>query len=320
MAETTKVQTVAAGVPRGTQGFVGTLSWCWRHPSVTALEVLWRWAFGVAAMWFVGRRVWSILMDATGGVYDWSRLGLNNITVVDPVGAAKKLAVAISVLLPPLVHLAKWMGVPWLLGWIVISAVGRTAVLRRADPALRSRPGTLMVLQLIRLVALVGSFLVWFSLLTEVGQRTVTAPMMAGEEPNLLGYFAVAIVLTLGMFTLWAIASWGLSIAPLMAMLYDVGPMASLRRGFRLGPMRTQLVEVNLVLGIVKIALLVLLMVFSATPLPFETITTTAFLAWWTAAVAVVYFVASDFFHVARLVNYLHLWRRYDGERKGDRG
>ena len=71
-----------------------------------------------------------------------------------------------------------------------------------------------------------------------------------------------------------------------------------------------QLAEINLVMGIVKIALIVLAMVFSATPLPFESVATTAFLLWWSLGVAVLYFVASDFFHVARLVAYLDLWRR----------
>ena len=35
---------------RGTQSFVHTLSECWRRPSLTALEVLWRWAYGVPAL------------------------------------------------------------------------------------------------------------------------------------------------------------------------------------------------------------------------------------------------------------------------------
>ena len=60
-----------------------------------------------------------------------------------------------------------------------------------------------------------------------------------------------------------------------------------------------------------KIALLVLAMVFSATPLPFESVTTPGFLAWWSAGVAVLYLLASDFFHVARLLGYLELWRTY---------
>ena len=66
-------------------------------------------------------------------------------------------------------------------------------------------------------------------------------------------------------------------------------------------------------MGIVKIALIVLAMVFSATPLPFESVTTPEFLMVWWAGVTVLYLVASDFFHVAQLVGYLELWRAYEG-------
>ena len=300
------------GMVRGTQWFVGALSWCWRHPSVTALEVLWRWLFGIPALWIAGRQIEHLLSSATGGTYDWSLLGLDHLTVVDPIGAATKLAVASSRLLPPTLALARWLVPPMLLTWIVVSSLGRTLVLRRADPALHKRPGTLMLLQVLRVASLAASFILWFELLTTVGARTVTGPIAAGLEPNLLLYFAVAIVGTLALFTLWALVSWVLGVAPLLAMLHDRGALQSLRDAVRLGPLKLKLIEINLVMGIVKMALLVLAMVFSATPLPFETIITQQFLLWWTAGVALIYFVASDFFHVARLVNYLQLWRSYE--------
>jgi hypothetical protein len=128
-----------------------------------------------------------------------------------------------------------------------------------------------------------------------------------------VGYCAAAIVTTLGLFTLWAVMSWALSVAPLLAMLRGLGVMASLRAAFQLGPLKAKLVEINLVMGIVKIALIVLAMVFSATPLPFESVTTPAFLFWWWVGVTILYFFGSDFFHVARQVAYLQLWRAYEG-------
>ena len=49
---------------RGTQSFVHTLSECWRRPSLTALEVLWRWAYGIPAL-LVLRYEWlKILREA----------------------------------------------------------------------------------------------------------------------------------------------------------------------------------------------------------------------------------------------------------------
>jgi hypothetical protein len=37
-------------------------------------------------------------------------------------------------------------------------------------------------------------------------------------------------------------------------------------------------------------------------------------MTWWYVGVTVLYFVASDFFHVVRLVSYLELWKVYDVE------
>ncbi len=62
--------------------------------------------------------------------------------------------------------------------------------------------------------------------------------------------------------------SWVISVAPLLAMRRGLGAVASLQAALRLGAVKTKLVEINLVMGIVKIALLVLAMVFSASPLP----------------------------------------------------
>ena len=69
------------------------------------------------------------------------------------------------------------------------------------------------------------------------------------------------------------------------------------------------MIEINLVLGIVKIALMVLAMVFSACPLPFQSVMTDEFLFWWNVAVGIWYFLSSDFFHVARVSAYLRLWK-----------
>jgi len=97
-------------------------------------------------------------------------------------------------------------------------------------------------------------------------------------------------------------------------MLRGLGVGGSLAAAFRVGPLKSKLVEINLVMGIVKIALIVLAMVFSASPLPFESVATPEFLLWWWVFVTGIYFVASDFFHVARQVAYLQLWRAYEME------
>ena len=292
---------------RGTQSFVHTLSECWRRPSLTALEVLWRWAYGIPALLVLRYEGLKILQAAP---LDYA--ALKNMTVLDPMGSAQTLAKAMALLLPQVLEVALWLAPLLLVVWVVVSAAGRTVVMRRADKRLHAQVGTLIVLQALRVVALLGSFAFWFWCMERVAELTVTGPIAAGGEPNLVGYFSLVIVATLGLFTLWAVVSWALSVAPLLAMLKGLGVGGSLSAAFRLGPLKSKLVEINLVMGIVKIALIVLAMVFSATPLPFESVTTPNFLFWWWTGVTVLYFVGSDFFHVARQVAYLQLWSAYE--------
>jgi hypothetical protein len=280
---------------------------CWKRPSLTGLEVLWRWVVGVPAaalIWFHAARVVRESGVDLGAV--------RRISLADPDGAAAILSGIAGALRPGALRLAEWLVPVLLAAWVLVSAVGRTAVLRRADPRLHRRFGAVMVLQAIRVIALGGSFVGWFMLVQWAGQVAVAAPVAAGGEPNTVLYATLVIVVSLGLFTLWAVVSWALSVAPLVSMLRGTGPAASLAGAFRVGPMRGKLVEINLVMGIVKIALIVLAMVASASPLPFESVESAAFLTWWYIGVTVLYFVASDFFHVVRLVAYLKLWRVYE--------
>ncbi len=154
--------------------------------------------------------------------------------------------------------------------------------------------------------------MLWIAGLHWIASVAVVRPLAHGGEPNLVLYFALTIVETLGLFVLWAIVSWVFSVAPLLAMLRGLGPAASLRAATRLGALRGKLMEINLVMGIVKIALIVLALVLSACPLPFESVATPEFMHWWYANVTVLYFLGSDFFHVARLVAYLRLYGMYE--------
>lgn len=303
------VVAAADGSVRGTQSFVHTLAACWKRPSLTAIEVLWRWIFGMPAMFVLWRLGKKILAETPLDV-----AALQAMTVTNPLRASETLAEAMAVLLPPVTAVAMWLVPVLALVWVIWSSLGRTMVLRRMDGSLHARPLSLMALQAIRLVALGSSFAGWFLCLQWAARVTVTDALSRGGEPNLVGYLALAILSTLGFFTLWAVVSWIFSVAPLLAMLRGTGAMDSLAESFRLGPLKGKLMEINLVLGIVKIALLVLAMVFSATPLPFESVATPEFLTAWWIIVGLLYLVASDFFHVARLMGYLHLWQAFEAQ------
>ncbi len=301
------LEIAADGSVRGTQSFVRTLSECWSRPSLTGLEILWRWLYGAPAL--------VLVLHVAKGILSGVPLNteaLKSMSLLDPMRFAATLAEATQALWPPVSRAAVWVAPLLLAVWVVWSSLGRTVVLRRMDSRLHARPLTVMVLQLIRVIALAGTFLLWFACVRWGAEVTVTGPLAHGGEPNLVGYFALAIVSTLGLFTLWLISSWFLSVAPLLAMLRNLGPVASLIAAMRLGPVKGKLMEVNLVLGIVKIALLVLAMVFSATPVPFESVATPEFLRQWWIFVSLLYFIASDFFHVARMLAYLKLWWAYE--------
>ncbi len=265
----------------------------------------------------VGAKLHGVLLAATGGTLDPGTLGLDRALLNDPVGAltadpmgaAGKFAGAVGLVLPGMEHIAVWLAPMLLVIWVVVSSVGRTVVLRRADTRLQASTGTMMGLQAIRIAALAACFVVWFRVMAWDSAVAITGPIAARTEPDLVLYCAIAIVFSISLFIAWGCVSWWFGVAPLLAMIKGTGIFASMRDAGRLRGLRGELVEINLVMGIVKIALIVLAMVFSACPLPFQAVTTPGFLAWWWAGVMVLYLLGSDFFHVARLVAYLTLLR-----------
>jgi hypothetical protein len=291
-----------SGRLRGTQSLVHIFGYCWSRPSLLLLELAWRWLYGAPAlslMYFEGSRLLNSIPLASTGVYEFSLQDADRATVI--------IANVWEVVMPPLLHTLLWLAPLLGLGWALASGLGRSYVLRRFDPALPFRPATLIVLQLLRVIALGASFVGWFAAIQWSANTT-----LSGEAPNLVLYFALVICISLGIFTFWALISWVFSVAPLVALLEHKSAAASLARSLRLGPLKGKLVEVNLVLGIVKLALVVLAMVFSATPLPFSSVMVGTPLYLWWVAVTIWYLGASDFFQVARLVAFIRFWRIYN--------
>jgi hypothetical protein len=287
---------------RGTQSLVHIFGYCWSRPSLLLIELTWRWLYGAPALlliYYEGAKLFASLPLASTGVYDFSLQDTDRATVV--------IANVWEMLTPPLFHLLGWLAPLLALGWALASGFGRSFVLRRYDPTLPFRPFALSALQALRITAMGASFVGWFKAI----QWSANTALGEGE-PNLVLYFALVICISLGIFTFWALASWVFSVAPLIALLENTSTLACLGRSLRLGPLRSKLVEVNLVLGIVKLALVVLAMVFSATPLPFASVMVGTPLYLWWVAVTLLYFAASDFFQLARLVAFIRFWRIYN--------
>ncbi len=288
---------------RGTQSFLQVIGECWRRPSLLALELAWRWLFGIPLLLLAAQQAWHIY---AGVAAQLAASGISDFSLADPMQAALISANIYAALAPPLTHLLEWFAPAAIVAWSIVSAIGRNAVLRRYDPSLPSSWGSLAILQLLRALFLTASIWFWFAALHWSAGAT-----LGGEEPNLIAYCALVICLSLGIFTLWALVSWVFSIAPLLVLLENRGVRGSLTRSFQLGPLRGKLVEINLIMGIIKLALVVLAMVFSACPLPFESVMQGTPLYLWWAGVTILYLAASDFFQVARLVAFAQLWRTF---------
>jgi hypothetical protein len=281
---------------RVTQGFVGTLGRCWRQPMLTLTEIAWRWAVGLPAL------AWAFVAAARiAHGTSLAGTGVETMSISDPMGAAVALSLAAGRLYGPVWAAARVYVPVVAAAWCVAAGVGRAVLLREMTGKAARRTGTVILLQMVRLVALGAAFAVWFGIVHWAARVDVWQPVMAGGEPGLVGYFATVIVASLGLFTLWGVTGWVFFAAPLLAALEGLGPWASLRAAAARKSLRGPMVEVGLVMGIVKLALIVLAMVLSATPLPFETVATPSFLHGWYAVVTVLYLAANDLFHVARV-------------------
>ncbi len=295
---------------RATQGFVSTLTWTWRRPSLTLIEIAWRWAFGIPAAWLLYRALSGVLQTIP-----WQSTGVLAVTVnqllTDPLRASASLAAFSGMVLPGLLHAAVWLAPVLLVLWVALSSVGRALLLLRMDremnAGLQGRFGVLLVLQAVRLLPLLLITLIWWFGLQALAQQTILAPIEAGGEPQMMVYVGGVIVLSLGLFLLAGGIGWVFTAAPLLALRNGTGVIASLADTVRLRSLRAAMLEINLVLSVVKIMLLVLAMAFSAFPLPFVTVITEQYVLFWSFLVAVWYFASSDFFHVTRLTAYLHL-------------
>ena len=278
---------------RGTQSFVGVMSEVWRRPSLTGTEIAFRW-----------------LACAPLLIYAWRHGG--SAALADPAQAFASLQMQLRGSLAfggrSLAMLAGF-----LVWWSLFSTLSRRVLLRRAGGRTASLP-TLFTLTLLRVFSFSAIVGLWFYIVATVMRRDAIDLAAWSTNPNMVGAFAIVVVGTLALFVFWALTSWILRLAPVLAAQRGLGPGAALAATFRDKLLRSKLVEINLVMGIVKIALLVLAMVFSACPLPFQAVATREFLTNWWIGVALFYLLLSDYFHVVRMTAYLRLFQALRGD------
>ncbi len=288
---------------RGTQTLVGQMGWVFARPSLTAIEVAWRWTFGLPFAIIAFLEAIKVLIALPP-----ETTGLSTIDLQNPWVAATQLSSAWALYQPRCAAVLHWLLPAAALAWIVISALGRSLLFKRMEPTLRLRPLSMIALQAAWLAGFAFTGWAWLRLMQWVAATHITP----NAEPDLIGFAAWAIFLSLGFFTAWALTSWALSIAPLLMLLEERSALSALGQTLRLGrPMTAKLVEINMVMGIVNLALIVLAMVLSAAPLPFsDQLGSEALHVVWTAAM-IFYFTASDTFQVVRLKGFFEFWLIY---------
>ena len=291
---------------RGTQLLVEHMGDVFRRPSLIAIEVAWRWLFGIPFLLICWQQAQQIL-----AAYPVDSSAFASLDTQNPWVAAVQISSGISFYAPHVLAVVHWLLPAAAALWIVVSGVGRGLLLKRMDAPMRFRPFTMMVLE--------GAWLGLFALgvwgwLRSMQWIAATHINVAGE-PDLVGYFIWAIFLSLGFFTAFALSSWPFLIAPLLVLCENRSLASALRESLRLGkPFTGKLAEINLVLGIVKLALIVVAMVFSAAPLPFSDELGEGAMHIVAAASVVFYLLANDFFQVVRLKAFLAFREKFRHE------
>ena len=298
---------------RGTQLLVEHMGEVLRRPSLIALEIGWRWLVGIPFLLVLWQQAQHILV-----AYPLESSGFNSVDRQNPWLAVVQLANVWNYYQAPVTAVLRWLLPTAALGWVVASALARNLIIMRlaaipvanaktAQVRVPFRPFSMIALQAALLLLLTLTLWGWYRSI----QWAAASHMSAAGEPDLVGYSIWTIILTLGFFTAWALGSWVLSVAPLLMLLERRrSALSALGQSFRLGkPFAGKLAEINLVMGIVKLALMVLAMVFSAAPLPFSDELGPGSLHVVMAASTVFYLVANDYFQVVRLRAFLEFWR-----------
>ena len=290
---------------RGTQTLVGQMSWAWMRPVLTLIEVGWRWLFGVPFLIVVAREMRRIFHELPP-----VQFGLTNLDSNNPWQIAQHIGEAWRAYTPFVVDTAKWLLPTAALAWIVLSALGRSLIVWRMEPKKKWRPISFVFLQAAQLltIGLVLSF--WWWLMGGIAADNI----YIDGEPNLTGYLISVVLLTLTTFVAWALISWPVMVAPVLVAMEGLSPWRALGQSVRLGKgFTSKLVEINLVMGIVRLALMVLAAVLSAAPLPFGEQIGNSSLRTITMVAIVFNFVANDYFQVVRLKSFVEFWYKFRG-------
>src|SRR5579871_6076577 len=103
---------------RGTQSVVGQMGWVFTRPSITALEVAWRWVFGAPLLAVCWMQAQKILVDLPP-----ETTGLNALDPSNPWVSAVKLAAAWDMYRPHVVLTLSWLVPAAAVAWVLLAGL-----------------------------------------------------------------------------------------------------------------------------------------------------------------------------------------------------
>jgi hypothetical protein len=284
---------------------VDHMGWVIRRSRITLAEIAWRWIFAIPFLFLCWHELQRIAIALPP-----DRAGVNLLNTQNPWIDGVQLGVVWMHYLPYVLHVLSWLAPAGIIAWSVLSGLGRGIVLRRIQRDLPYRPLPIMFLQGCWLVLLLATFIAWYECIQWISATHIVNPL----APDLVGYSVWAIFVSLGLFTLWAVISWPFTIAPILVLEERRSALSALAESFRLGKAFTsELIEINLTMGVVKLMLIVLAMVFSAAPLPFSEELGPGALHLAMGVSFFFYCVASDYFQVVRLKAFTQFWHTFRG-------
>jgi hypothetical protein len=285
---------------------VDHMAWVFRRPSITLIEIAWRWIFAIPFLYVCWRQIQLIAIALPP-----AQAGANLLNTQNPWIDGVQLGVVWTNYLPYVLHVLAWLAPAGFAVWSILSGLGRALVLKRLEPSVPLRPLPVMFFQACWLALLIGIFVAWYESIQWIAATHIANP----TEPDLVGYSVWVIFTSLGLFTLWTVISWPFTVALILTLLERRSALSALRQSFRLGKIFTsKLIEINLTMGIVTLMLIVLAMVFSSAPVPFAEELGSGTLHFAVALSFVFYCIASDYFQVVRLKAFAQFWHTFRGQ------
>jgi len=266
-----------------------------RSPSIVAIEIAWRWSFGLAAtvLLFLGAKAFLAGLNVSPGDEEAIR-GSDPTTIAaalmhvfqQPGVWQHFFGIALAIVLPAV------------LIWVAAASLGRVAVLKRLSPGRNIDGPAVLRLTIARVVLLFACIAVWYFWMVICAFIT-----MRGEEPNYAFYMVLSFLAFPVIALLWGVLNWILSLAPILVTRDGVGAMQAYRSTVQLARAeRTVLFSVTSWLGFPRLAAMVVAIIFAVIILA---ATLSAMIATVVLTVITLAYCAfADYLYVVRLAAY----------------